>query len=138
MSAERFFWQGILARGLFSLFLVFSTYNPTGYSWLHWMLSGFDWFWAKVAAGLLLLTGYIMVWVTTYGVLRRRGILILVGLSFAGAMTASRLFGGAPLEFTTIVLWALGTVAFVFTIGLSYSHIHHRIGGITHIEEIAH
>ncbi len=84
MTADRFNWQGIVSRGLFSLFIVFAIYNPSGYSYLHWLLQGFDWFWAKLATGALLTIILMMMWRTTRGVLKTRG-MVLVTLFCIGA-----------------------------------------------------
>lgn len=136
MSAARFDWRGVVARGLFSLFIVFALYNPSGYSYLHWLLDGFAWFWAKIAIGALLCTALLLLWKTARGVLKRRG-MILVALFCVGAgMTLGQLSGTSLLAPESLLIWGLVSLAALFTAGLSYSHIDHRLGGISHTEEV--
>lgn len=136
MSAPRFDWRGVLARGLFCLFVVFALYNPSGYSYLHWLAQGFGWFWLKLAVGTVLATVLLMLWRTTSGVLKRGG-MVLVGLFCLGAgMSWARLTGWPLLGGEALPVWALLSLAALFTAGLSYSHLDHRLGGITHTEEV--
>jgi hypothetical protein len=138
VSAERFDWRGITSRGLFSLFFVFSVWNPSGYSYVHWVVSGFDWIFAKLCVGLVILFTFHFVWTAVYGVLRWRGINLIVGISATGTVAAGSILGFGVFSLGSLAVWALGTLAAVFTAGLSYSALQHRIGGITHTEEIAH
>lgn len=136
MSAAPFNWQGLVARLLFCLFIVFALYNPSGYSYLHWLAQGFDWFWAKLAVGSLLVLVLRMLWRTTSGALKPRG-MVLVGLFCLGSgVTLARLADASILAPGAVLIWALLTLAALFTAGLCISHIDHRLGGITHTEEL--
>lgn len=137
MSAARFDWRAVVARGLFCLFVVFALYNPSGYSYLHWLAQGFDWFWAKLAIGALLAVVLLMLWGSVRGVLKLRGTL-LVGLFCLGTgMTLMRLSGTSLLGLESLLIWALLTLATLFTAALSYSHLDHRMSGVTHTEEVS-
>jgi hypothetical protein len=138
MSAVLVDWRSVVTRGLFSQFLVFSVYNPSGYSYVHWVLGGFDWFWLKLTVGAVLWVFLHMIWVTTWGVLRRRGIIAVSVFCIAGGLTLAQVIGTGSADFEGFVIWLLLSVSVLFTAALSYSHVHHRIGGITHTEEIAH
>lgn len=137
MSAARFDWRGVVARGLFSLFIVFAIYNPSGASFVHWVLGGFDWFWLKLATGALLAVIIVVLWRTTAGVLGRRGILLVALFNLGTGMTLLHLAGTSPFAGRTLLLWALLGLAGLFTAGLCYSHLHHRLGGISHTEEVS-
>ncbi|WP_439596592.1 DUF6524 family protein [Falsiroseomonas sp.] len=137
MSAERFDWRGVVARGLFSLFIVFGVYNPSGYSYLHWVLQGFGWFWAKLAVGALLTIVVLMLWRTTRGVLKLRGMILVTLFCLGAGMTLANLTGAGVFSLGSLVTGALLTLAALFTAGLSYSHVDHRLGGISHTEEVA-
>ncbi|NKE44890.1 hypothetical protein HB662_08875 [Roseomonas frigidaquae] len=137
MSAARFNWQGVVARGLFSLFVVFAIYNPSGYSYLHWVLQGFAWFWAKLAIGALLAMIVLMLWRTTRGVLKPRGMVLVALFCLGGGVTLARLTDTSILHPGSLLIGALLTLAALFTAGLSYSHVDHRLGGISHTEEVA-
>jgi uncharacterized protein YjlB len=69
-------------------------------------------------------------------VLKWRGVLVVVALLFSGWMALSRQAGldqgGVG---GTIVVVQTG-LALIYAAGLSYSHIHHRISGVLHVEKI--
>lgn len=136
MNARPFNWRGVVARALFSLFIVFAIYNPSGTSYLHWVLGGFDWFWAKLAIGAVLVTILLLLWRTTMGVLGRTGIVLVLLFSLGTSVTLAQLTGQPLLDGATLLIWALVSIAAVFTAGLSYSHLDHRLTGITHTEEV--
>jgi hypothetical protein len=136
MSAERFDWRGVVSRALFCLFVVFAIYNPSGTSFLHWVLSGFDWFWVKLATGAALAVICMVMWRTTIGVLGGRGVALVVAFCIGMGMTGLHLTGGALLAGDTLLLGVLASLSGVFTAGLCYSHLHHRLGGISHTEDL--
>jgi hypothetical protein len=136
MSVARFDWRGVVARALLSLFLVFAVYNPSGRSYIHWVLGGFDAFWAKLAVGATLVAVFAMLWRTTKGVIGHAGIALVTIFSASATMTVSRLVGAAPPDAMGLVMWLLVTIAGIFTTALSWSHFHHRLAGVTHTEEL--
>lgn len=136
MTARPFDWRGVVARALFCLFVVFAIYNPSGTSFLHWVLGGFDLFWVKLAVGATLAAVCMVVWRTTIGVLGRRGIALVVAFCLGAGMTVLHLAGESPWSGHTLLVWLLVSVAGVFTAGLCFSHLHHRLGGISHTEDI--
>jgi hypothetical protein len=133
---QRFDWTSIVARVLFSFFVVFAAYNPSGHSYWHWMQHGSAGFWAKLTVGIVLLVLHIFVCSSTISVLKWRGVLVVVALLFSGWMALSRQAGldqgGVG---GTIVVLQTG-LALLYAAGLSYSHIHHRISGVLHVEKI--
>jgi hypothetical protein len=137
MSTPHFDWRGVVARALFCLFIVFAIYNPSGTSFTHWVLGGFEWFWLKLATGAALASICIVMWRTTVGVLGGRGIALVLAFCLGAGMTALHLAGIGPLAGATLLIWALVSLAGVFTAGLCYSHLHHRLGGISHTEDLA-
>ncbi len=59
MARDRFTWLEFLARLLIALVLVFATFNPTGYSFYHWVIPELPAFTAlKAFAGVVLLIGW--------------------------------------------------------------------------------
>ena len=86
--------------------------------------------------GTVLAAILLMLWRTTSGVLKRGGML-LVGLFCLGAgMSLARRTGLPLLGGETLPVWGLLSLAVLFTAGLSYSQLDHRLGGITHSEEL--
>jgi hypothetical protein len=51
-------------------------------------------------------------------------------------MTLARLSGIGLFDGATLPVWLLTTLAALFTVGLSWSPLHHRLAGITHTEEL--
>jgi hypothetical protein len=137
VSAARFDWRGVVSRALFSLFIVFAIYNPSGTSFVHWVLSGFEWFWVKLATGAALAVICMVMWRTTIGVLGGRGVGLVVAFCIGIGMTGLHLTGSRLFVGNTLLIGALASLAGVFTAGLCYSHLHHRLGGISHTEDLS-
>jgi phosphoglycerol transferase MdoB-like AlkP superfamily enzyme len=133
---QRFGWASIVARVLFSFFVVFAVYNPSGHSYWHWIQQGSAGFWTKMAVGIGLLVLHIFIVSTTVSVMKWRGVLLIVALLFSGWMAVSNQAGlGHGGAFSTVVI-AMTGLALLYAAGLSYSHIHHRIAGVTHVEKV--
>jgi hypothetical protein len=133
---QRFDWTSIIARILFSFFAVFAAYNPSGHSYWHWVQEGSAGFWSKLAVGMALLVLHIFIGSSTIAVLKWRGVLAVVAFLFAGWMALSSqawLDQGGGVG--TIVVLQTG-LALLYAAGLSYSHIHHRISGVMHVEKV--
>jgi hypothetical protein len=130
--------QGFIARWLLTMFLVLSTYNPSGYSFWHWL--------ADVQAGdplLKLLVGLLLgiLYVTI-----ARATLRSIGLG--GAVAWFLLFAtlaallvqlgliriAEPATFATITLVLLANV---LAVGLSWSFVRSRLTGQTESNSIA-
>lgn len=61
MSTPTISWSGVLLRLLLAIGLVLLTFNPSGYSFYHWIVkSGADGIAVKAFAGLVLLIGWIL------------------------------------------------------------------------------
>lgn len=133
---QRFDWTSIVARVLFSFFVVFAVYNPSGHSYWHWMQQGSAGFWAKLAVGIGLLVLHIFICSTTVSVLKWRGVLLIVALLFSAWMALSRQAGLDQGGASGTIVVALTGLALLYAAGLSYSHIHHRIAGVAHVEKI--
>lgn len=123
-------WQGFMIRFIAGLVLVFSTYNPEGYSYFHWVKDNYPSISAlQTFLGVLLLVGWVM-----YGraALRSLGI---VGLTLATAFFGTLLWlvvdtGLFPVDnIRTISYLLLTLLALVLSTGLSWSHIRRRVSG---------
>lgn len=56
-ATHRFDLSSFIIRWIICLFLVFATYNPSGYSFFHWIGEADGWWLAKIAVGALLFSG---------------------------------------------------------------------------------
>jgi len=85
---------------------------------------------------LPLLAVLLVVWRTTRGVLGRGGMLVVLAFCLSTGMAVLGATGLALLARETLVIWLLVSIAGLFTAGLCYSHVHHRLGGISHNEQV--
>lgn len=124
-----FSYSSFVVRWLIALFLVLATYNPSGYSYVHWVLQLTTDLWAfKMLAGILLLVIYLLFWLATLRALGWPGIAIAAALS--GAVTwALADLGALDALGPTLPMVALIVLANVLAIGVSWSHIRQRISG---------
>lgn len=133
MGGGRFDYTSVVIRFLFSLFFVLATYNPSGVSYFHWMLSASD-LPLKLLVGLILVGVYAILIISTWRMIGWFGV-SLVATTCATAGWVLWELGvvdlGSLSAFSTSVLVML---AVVFTAGISYSGAHTRLTGILHIE----
>ena len=128
-------WDGIAARLLFCLFIVFATYNPSGRSYWHWLWAGEAGFWTRLAVGLVLLLTHLALFFTLRGVLGWKG-LALVTVTFVALMLAAGEIGLAQLSGSWSGTAPLVLVSLLYTFGLSWSLVHHRASGINHVDPV--
>ena len=129
--------SGVALRFLFALVLVLCTYNPSGYSWFHWVKS----VWPSVSplialAGIALIIGWAMYVRAT---LRSLG---MVGLALAGALFGCLIWllidwGVLSLENVSAVAWVvLVVISALLAAGMSWSHIRRRVSGQLDTDDI--
>ncbi len=131
MASNNFNFGSFFVRLIFSLILVFTSYNPGGYSFYHWVLksleTGFEPL--MVFSGVVLLIGWIVYLNATIASLG------LVGLILAFAFFASLLWmvidwGFIPVDSVQIITYiVLSLLSLVLAIGMSWSHIRRRLSG---------
>ena len=129
-----FDWKAALARVLFSLFVVFAVYNPSGRSYWHWLWDGSGHFWPKLTVGLLLMIIHGAILGTLFGALGRKGVALVTIAVLSAWITLAQLteLGGLSLE--DFAIMPLGVLSVVYAVGLCWSLLHHRLAGITHVE----
>ena len=137
MAIKNITWRGILTRFVVALGLVFSSYNPSGLSYFHW-LEKVSSRYAVLAIfiGIILLIGWVVFLRATF---RSLGIL--------GLMLAAAFFGSF---FWLIIDWGLVSrddeseityillilLSGVLTVGMSWSHIRRRISGQADVDDV--
>jgi Family of unknown function (DUF6524) len=134
-GARVFSTSGFMIRLLFALFIVFATYNPTRYSYIHLLQDpqlnlGF-----KLVIGLILFTLNVFLLVTALDSLRPLG-MVLVVLDCFGVAYWLHSIGMIDLwRGETLVLCLLATLATLNAAGLSFSLWSGRLSGLTHIAQ---
>jgi len=121
---------GVLARMLAVLGLVAATYNPSGYSWYHWVVvTGWDHWIAKLFTLLLLTAGYI---VCVNATVRSLG--LLLGLPYV-LVILTAIWLAADQGWIDLTNWlhrALvieGALVLLLGTGTSFSIIRYRLSG---------
>lgn len=128
--------SSFVLRLLGSLLLVFSTYNPTGYSYYHWMTSGsLSPIALKIVVGIGLVLVYGVVVTVMFAALRGAGLIagglaaLLFSIELAMVVVPAR--HGASLESWIVIgeYSVLIALAVVIAFGISWSHLIERLTG---------
>jgi hypothetical protein len=135
MAVQGISWTGVLVRIVIGLAVVFATYNPTGYSFYHWLTAPPPGITAlKALAGVVLLIFWLVCLRTAYVSMG------MVGMVLGGALLAALVWvlvdakmldPGKPHEMTWIVLVILGVL---LGVGLGWSLIRARTTGQVEVD----
>jgi hypothetical protein len=137
MFAQTFNWTSFGLRLLFSVVLVFASFNPSGYSYFHWMKSIFPHINPYIAlCGVLLVIGWAIYLNAT---LRSLG---LLGVSLALLLMACIVWifvdlGWFNWQNMNGMAWVgLAIIAVILAVGISWSHIRRRMTGQVDTDDI--
>lgn len=126
---------GILIRFLAALVLVFATWNPSGWSFVHWLLSSLPNVSAGlVFAGVVLVIGWFLFLHATVESLGLFG--IILALAFFGTLTwlvfdlGWLSAGQEVLNYVVLVV-----AAAILAVGMAWSHIWRRLSGRVEVED---
>ncbi len=134
-------WTGFLLRWLGAALLVFATYNPTGWSYLHWAMATGEDAGAgnvplKILVGLLLLGGFGVYFRATWLSLGMMGIALVVAVFgvFVWLLADYQLVDvGSPM---VIVLVVEIILTIVMGVGMSWSHVQRRLTGQLDVDDL--
>ena len=129
---------GILIRFLAALILVFATWNPTGWSFVHWLMGTLPNVTALlVFAGVVLVIGWFLF---LHATLESLGLLgIILALAFFGTLTwlvfdlGWLSTGQEVLSYVVLVV-----IAAILAVGMAWSHIWRRLSGRVEVEDDHH
>ncbi len=132
-GARDFAW-----RLLAALMLVLITYNPSGYSYVHWVkgaASGNGLAAVHYFVGVVLLVGWAIYGVATRRSLGTLGMVLGAALIGTGVWLLSQI-GLVHADSTRAIAWlALISLAILLAIGLSWSHIWRRLSGQLEVDD---
>jgi len=137
---------GVLLRFVFALCLVYATYNPTGYSYFHWVAGSLaggpeqaDWLASpalKFVVGVVLTIG----WVIYSNAARRSlggvGVFLVIALCAGVIWLLVDRRVVTPNSIPLLTHLALVVVAIVLAIGMSWSHLRRRMTGQVDTDEV--
>ena len=130
MMLESFTFLGFVSRWLLAVFLVLAAYNPSGYSYFHWIVDGADGHWlSKLLIGFLLGIAYATFILASLRSLGPFGIAVWGALFTSVAWLLVDLGLFVPLTAGTVVTLVLLIIASVMSIGVSWSYIRGRLSG---------
>ena len=130
MAVRKFSTASFLKRWFAALMLVLATFNPTGYSYVHWANGpAGDYLPFKVILGILLAIFYIVFLRATWRSIGPIGVGLAV--AFFGAIVWMLFYYEViALGQTTVLTYvALVLLASIMAVGLSWSHIRRRLSG---------
>jgi hypothetical protein len=122
--------SGFIARWLAALFLVFATYNPSGYSYCDWIadIGGGHWI-LKALVSVVLVIAYATFVLATLRSLGRLGVATWVTFFSSIVWLMINIGIIQTLNVRMFVTFALIILANVFAVGVSWSYIRLRLSG---------
>mgnify|MGYP001822837149 CR=1 FL=1 len=137
MATHSFDLMSFFGRFIAALVLVYATYNPSGYSYFHWVDNSLPNFEPLVAfAGVVLLIGWVMFIRAT---MRSMG---LLGAILAVALFGTLLWlivdqGWLSVDNIQVITYvAQFLLAAVLATGMSWSHIRRRLTGQIDVDDV--
>ncbi len=129
--------SGIALRFLFALLLVFCSYNPSGYSWFHWLIHSLPELTPALAvSGVAITIGWAIYVRATF---RSLG---LVGLLLASVLFACLIWflvdaNILSLKNVPVMTWViLVIIAALLALGMSWSHVRRRLSGQVDADDV--
>ena len=128
--------RGFFLRLLFALILVLLTYNPSEYSYYHWVLQSFEVFnEIVVPAGIVLLIGWSIYIRATLRSLGAWGLLLSAAL-FGSLLWVIIDWGVIDVNNISMLSWIIEIIlALVLGVGMSWSYIRRKMSGQVDIED---
>ena len=135
--ATEFTAGSFLGRWVFAAALVFGTYNPSGYSYISWLLAEQTEFGPVVAiVGLVLLIGWIIYLRATFLSMGWLGVTLGTAL-FAAIIWLLVDVGWLSVDSTGFITYlALLLVSLILAAGMSWSHIRRRLTGQFDVDDM--
>ena len=137
MATQQFNFFDFLIRLAAAMFLVFASYNPSGYSWFHWISNAANRFDPVILfTGVVLLIGWVIYLRATARSLGVFGIILALAFvaSFIWVLVDFGLLSVKnPTIFQYLVLFVL---SLVLATGMSWSHIRRRMTGQLDVDDI--
>ena len=128
---------GVVLRFLFALLLVLLSYNPTGYSYFHWLHNNMHSLTPYLAiAGLVLIIGWVVYLRATFNSMGFIGVVLACAL-FACFIWLLIYWKMLDTTNTSGIAWAIEILlALLLAIGMCWSFFSRRISGQIDVDDI--
>lgn len=137
MASNKFSLGSFFVRLFFAFVLIFATYNPSGYSFYHWIQTGIETGFEPLMAfsGIVLLIGWVVYLRATITSLGLMG--LLLAFAFFGTLLWMVIdWGFIPVDSIQVITYiVLSLLSMVLAIGMSWSHIRRRMSGQVDVNE---
>ena len=111
------------ARWLMAFFVLAATYNPSGYSYYHWVTGkNNDYLSLKVACGIFLLTAYGAAWPIIYTSIGPIGIFMMASLVATSSLVLWDWGLLDQVRPSFMPYGIMGAIAFITAVGLAFAH----------------
>jgi hypothetical protein len=137
MKNEDFGIGELAGRVAFSVVLVLLTFNPTGYSYYHWLADGFP----KIepleaVAGIALLGAWVFFIRSTLAAMGTLGLVLLIAF-FAAVVWWMVSNGWLDVADRSAMAWVvLVGLGLVLGIGMSWAHIRRQLSGQASVDRV--
>jgi len=137
MALKNITWRGILIRFVCALLLVFSSYNPSGISYYHWLATvTTNYTVLAIFIGTVLLIGWVIYLRATFRSLGFFG-LVLAAAFFGSFLWLIIDWGLISADDDTVIAYILLILlSGILAVGMSWSHIRRRISGQADVDEV--
>jgi hypothetical protein len=137
MAIKSFNAGNFLVRLIIAVALVFATYNPSGYSWYHWLVkSNFAVDPMIILSGIVLLIVWIIFLRATFRSLGPAGTLLAAAF-FGVIVWALIYYKWLSLDNVTAMQYVILLVlSAILATGMSWSHIRRRMTGQLDVDDI--
>ena len=133
---EKLTFTGFLIRAAFALTLVLLTYNPSGFSFVHMLKTGFPAITPlEVVLDLLLLIGWAVFLRATLHSIGPLGMVLLLAF-FAALIWLIVSWGWVQLSSTGAIVWiSLIVLSLILAVGMSWASLYRRWSGQATVED---
>lgn len=137
MAMKELSWAGVGVRFVFAFLLVVLSYNPSGYSYFHWVKQTLPSINPYIAlAGLAIIIGWTVYLRATFNSLGWVGIALVTGVC-ACILWLFFDWGFVSLEHTSVLAWVvLISLAIILSIGMCWSHVRRKLSGQVDTDDV--
>ncbi len=138
MKQDAIGFTGIALRFVAAFVLVLLTFNPTGWSWFHWVANTLhDIKPPLVLAGIALLIGWVVFLSATMRSIGVVGALLWTAL-FGTLVWTAVYYGWLSLDNRGALTWiGLVILASILALGMSWSHLRRQMSGQADVDEVS-